>query len=423
MPNTIFFSWQVDTPPRQGRNFIERALQQAISRIGKDTTVQEAVRELEVDRDTSGVPGSPPIVETIFRKIDNAAVFVPDLTFVGVRADNRPTPNPNVLIEYGWALKSLTYARIVPVMNIAFGKPTAESMPFDMRHLRYPITYECPDDLNDDARRQVRERLAGELERALRTVFDSYEFKSSLPKAPSLAPFTAQQPADGPGKFRPRNEPIGIAQRGFYEGPTEIRLSDYPASWFRIMPTSDPGRTWSVAELEKAMKQRVLPPLSRDWSGYGFLRGPDGHGIYASIGNQKEGARAVVYAFTTGELWSVDTYWLESMAREKRRIVPPVDEQFKVTLKDYSDFLLNLGIGPPYRWIAGMEDLKGRDLYVPPPPGRMRMTDKPQGKCLVAAVEVSGLYSPGQSVGEAMKPFFTKLYESCGVARQEWQDV
>jgi hypothetical protein len=126
------------------------------------------------------VPGSPPIVETILRKIDNAAVFVPDLTFVGVRADNRPTPNPNVLIEYGWALKSLTYARIVPVMNIAFGKPTAESMPFDMRHLRYPITYECPDDLNDDARRQVRERLAGELERALRTVFDSYEFKSSL---------------------------------------------------------------------------------------------------------------------------------------------------------------------------------------------------------------------------------------------------
>jgi hypothetical protein len=57
MPNTIFFSWQVDTPPRQGRNFIEPALQQAISRIGKDTTVQEAVRELEVDRDNLGGAG------------------------------------------------------------------------------------------------------------------------------------------------------------------------------------------------------------------------------------------------------------------------------------------------------------------------------------------------------------------------------
>jgi hypothetical protein len=38
-------------------------------------------------------------VDTIFRKIDGTAIFVPDLTFVGKRADGRPTPNPNVLIE------------------------------------------------------------------------------------------------------------------------------------------------------------------------------------------------------------------------------------------------------------------------------------------------------------------------------------
>jgi hypothetical protein len=184
MPNTVFFSWQVDRPPRECRNFIERALQRAVIRIGEDTAIEEAVRELKVDQDTKGVPGSPPIVETIFRKIDKAAIFVPDLTFVGMRADGRPTPNPNVLIEYGWALKSLTNTRIVPVMNIAFGAPSAESMPFDMRHLRNPITYNCPNDLTDDARRQVRERLTVELERALRTVFDSDEFKRTLPKPP-----------------------------------------------------------------------------------------------------------------------------------------------------------------------------------------------------------------------------------------------
>jgi hypothetical protein len=68
-------------------------------RIGEDTTVEEAIRQLTVDRDTKGVPGSPPIVDTIFRKIDGTAIFVPDLTFVGKRADGRPTPNPNVLIE------------------------------------------------------------------------------------------------------------------------------------------------------------------------------------------------------------------------------------------------------------------------------------------------------------------------------------
>jgi len=68
MPNTIFFSWQADTKTRSGRNFIERALTHAASRISEDTEVEDAVREeLTVDRDTMGVAGSRPIVDTIFR--------------------------------------------------------------------------------------------------------------------------------------------------------------------------------------------------------------------------------------------------------------------------------------------------------------------------------------------------------------------
>ena len=96
------------TAKREGRISSERALERAVGKIGEDTKLEEAVRDLEVDCDTKGVPGSPPIVDTIFRKIDAATVFVPDLTFVGTRPDGRPSPpNPNVLIEYGWALKSL----------------------------------------------------------------------------------------------------------------------------------------------------------------------------------------------------------------------------------------------------------------------------------------------------------------------------
>jgi hypothetical protein len=40
----------------------------------------------------------------------------------------RPTPNPNVLIEYGWALKSLTYNSIVPLMNTFYGEPKPEDL-------------------------------------------------------------------------------------------------------------------------------------------------------------------------------------------------------------------------------------------------------------------------------------------------------
>ena len=153
MRHTIFFSWQSDTPPKSGRNLVERALDRAVRAIGRDTEVEEAVREgLEVDRDTKGVSGSPPIVETIFKKIDAAAVFVADLTFAGRRPDGAPIPNPNVLIEYGWALKSLGHARIVAIMNTASGNPTDEEMPFDMRHLRHPIQYDCPESADEDKR-------------------------------------------------------------------------------------------------------------------------------------------------------------------------------------------------------------------------------------------------------------------------------
>ena len=138
---TAFFSWQRDTSTTEGRNFVERALESAIAVVAADLTLQEAVREgLEIDRDTMGVAGHPPIVETIFRKIEAAAVFVPDLTFVGRRLDGRPMPNPNVLIEYGYALRSLSHSRIVAVMNSAHGRPD-EDMPFNMKHLRWPLIY------------------------------------------------------------------------------------------------------------------------------------------------------------------------------------------------------------------------------------------------------------------------------------------
>jgi hypothetical protein len=422
MSHTVFFSWQTDTATRGGRNFIERALERAVRALSQDTTVEPAIRDLAVDRDTKGVSGQPPIVDTIFRKIDKAAVFVPDLTFIGHRPDGRPTPNPNVLIEYGWALKSLTYLRIVPVMNIAFGKPTAESMPFDMGHLRHPITYDCPLDLDEAGRKRVREQLTKDFEDHLRLVLESDEFRDSLPKLPEPPLYIAKQPADGRGRFKSSGEPIGIVQN-FPGGVEELYLSTDPACWLRLMPTMGPGRTWSIDSLEKAMKAPVLLPLGPDWSGLGFVRNNEGFGTYGVIGKERKIASAVVCAFTSGEIWTVDTYWLQANAREERYYIPPVEPSFRNSLTAYGKFLQNIGVEPPYRWIAGMESLKGRDLYMPTPQGHMRVWPGPDGKCLVDVVCESGSYSPGDAPGPTLKPFFSKLYNSCGISRQDWQDV
>lgn len=181
MKLTVFYAWQSDVPPRETRNFIENALKAALKRLRHDATVDEAVRGgLEFDKDTLNVPGCPPIFDTILEKISRAAVFVPDLTFVGQCGERKPTPNPNVLIEYGWALKSLGVFQIIPVMNEAFGTASKESMPFDMAHLRFPITYNLPENSTEEVRQIQRDDFTRLLEKALRTILESEGFRKKL---------------------------------------------------------------------------------------------------------------------------------------------------------------------------------------------------------------------------------------------------
>jgi hypothetical protein len=82
-----------------GRNFIQRALEDAIKQITQDLSIEPSLRDdLGLDRDTQGLSGSPPIFETILKKIEQAVAFVPDLTFVGTRKPvgtrkrGKPTP-------------------------------------------------------------------------------------------------------------------------------------------------------------------------------------------------------------------------------------------------------------------------------------------------------------------------------------------
>lgn len=101
----IFYSWQSDLPPNLNRNFILSALERACKNLAQDDSIQSAPR---VDRDTQGVPGAPDIVATILRKIDEADMFVADVSFVGqglIEPDKMA--NPNVLVELGYALKAL----------------------------------------------------------------------------------------------------------------------------------------------------------------------------------------------------------------------------------------------------------------------------------------------------------------------------
>lgn len=342
MPHTIFFSWQSDTPARIGSDFVEEALGLAVLRLAEDAKIERAIRDegLMVDRDTQGVPGVPPIVDTIFDKIAVATIFVPDLTFVGKRMDRRPTPNPNVLVEYGWALKGLRYARIIPVMNVAFGEPTAATMPFDMRHPRHPkCTYCLPKGASERRRREELAKLAGSLGEEIGTVLSSEGLRTKAERPP----FPAAEPKDGQARFRARGEPLGKA------GRFSVTLADGPAMWLRVMPkfalTAEP---WPVTELRnKAPAPNVLSPLGIEAFGVfesGHLFSQDGFGIYVHR-SPPNPSPSVAFVFRTGEVWGIDAYHLGF-----HNVIPFVEPYFIAAFENYTAFLRRqLQVPPPYR--------------------------------------------------------------------------
>jgi hypothetical protein len=160
MNRTVFYSWQADLDPSVTRAFIQSAIEGAVRTIAKD----ESIRVTPVlDRDTSGVTGTPSIAETILEKIASCDVFVCDVSIVNSGTTFRATPNPNVLVELGYAAALLGWDRILLVQDTTFGGP--DRLPFDLRGRRV-LAYElAPGSPNVGV---AEAELGGRLETTLR---------------------------------------------------------------------------------------------------------------------------------------------------------------------------------------------------------------------------------------------------------------
>lgn len=137
MERRIFYSWQSDLPNNSNRGFINTALEQAIKEINADDDFSLIPF---LDRDTAGMSGSPDISISIFEKIKSSDLFVCDISIINAHAGDlaRPTPNPNVLIELGYAIGILGWSRVILVMNEHYG--SVGMLPFDLRGRRV-LTY------------------------------------------------------------------------------------------------------------------------------------------------------------------------------------------------------------------------------------------------------------------------------------------
>ena len=208
MTFVIFYSWQSDLPNATNRGFIGTALDNASKALRRDDTITV---EPVIDRDTAGVPGSPDIALTIFSKIDQCQLFVCDVSVINPTANSRATPNPNVLVELGYALRSLGPERVVLVMNTAHGEP--ERLPFDLR-MRRIIVYNMPAEGED--RSTERKALEQRLEDAVRAVIGHHE-RTRISPASSEEPTLLEQVGTA---IRARSPRQAILMRQFMEETT-----------------------------------------------------------------------------------------------------------------------------------------------------------------------------------------------------------
>jgi hypothetical protein len=164
----VFYAWQNDRPRKTTRDYIRDAADAAVCRAGSMMRVEESPR---LDHDTENESGTPPIAETILRKIKHSAIMIADLTCCSEICDDGPerkvkkrNPNPNVMMELGYGAALMGWSRIILVMNSKYG--SEQWLPFDLKNHRFPITYELGP--NSTKGPEVMSELVANLELAVR---------------------------------------------------------------------------------------------------------------------------------------------------------------------------------------------------------------------------------------------------------------
>ena len=81
----VFYSWQSDHPSKVGKDFIRIALEDAAARTKASRGI-----DVVIDSDTQGIPGTPPVNDTILEKIHACDVFVADVSIMAQTTEGKP---------------------------------------------------------------------------------------------------------------------------------------------------------------------------------------------------------------------------------------------------------------------------------------------------------------------------------------------
>lgn len=393
----IFWSWQLDTPGKLNKYFVKDVLEEALSMVAADLDLSEANRP-EIDHDTKGEPGLVSIVDTVFKKIEEAAIFVADVTFVGQTPAGKQLPNPNVMIELGHAITSIGTERIVLVANSAFGF-RHEDLPFDLRHRRGPIIYDLPVGATAEDRKKAMKNLVQALSEALANglgcVTDQEAKKLLFPLHPA-------QPDDR-ATWLAKGETVQHHDTFARTGQAEWHISEGARSYLRIVP----------AKVDKKISRLTAQSAGSSMSLHAlgpWVNGDHGaNGLgFVSIGmDNKLPGNAIAVAqwfLETSEVWSFNTKAAFARDGENLISVTSIAKEWRTFLNRALSFLAHLGIQGLFLVEAGVTNLGGVLLQT------TKLTSVPALNDDVHVRTIDQHWTPGKQV-EFLTEAFNALLE------------
>jgi hypothetical protein len=409
----IFWAWQSDLPGKTGRHFIKGALEEAIDHINESREIEEPDENFQsgihLDHDRKGLRGSPDLANEILKKIDASTVFVGDVTPVGKSVERKNDEgvmgqkslmNPNVAIELGYALKSISTDNVLMVMNSHYG--LRGDLPFDLGKKGAPIFYNLPPDADKNKAEVERRKLVGLLTEAL---------KLFVP-IPIIQSFEEAKAKIGQGIYFDDGEILDRDQ-GHPTEKTEYAMPSRDVMWLRVIPTKQLRIPLSIDELNRC----VEPAGSFGYgSGFGRLRQNNyGVALFSLIGNTSS-IDCVSQYMRDGEIWGVNSGLLRMGNETARKYVytRPIEDLFLLTLNGYLEVIRQLGkVELPIQIEAGIEGIGGRVIAHEGPAinnSHVMYKDSVVHRGTLTTLN-------GEDQRELLLQFFRKLNNNTGVTR------
>jgi hypothetical protein len=294
-------------------------------------------------------------------------------------------------------------------MNTAYGEPNAESLPFDLRHLRWPRTYQLTEEFDTTDKKDQFEKLVRTLAKDIGLILSNH----SSPILP-VEKFVPQKSTNDAAVFFNTVADLIGDRSGSFAVPHGAK------AYLRLYPSVANPPINSELEARNLATYGNLQPMGRA-RGWGFDRN-----IFGAIAHEPP-EDGKLYHFTqlflSREIWGVDARVLNAdhireqlqqwVQNDSIRYIANgyIEEYFVKALQNYLAFAQkHLQLTYPFKIEAGLVGIKGYALAT--------RNNHIAGKALQDSIcWQSEILSDEKPAWEILAPFFNRIWDNCGFQR------